>query len=254
MLARPAPETGTSDVFGFGRAPDPSISSDDLEDQLLAGPMTQGPEPVRAPEAESAATFASAGFDALSSGDTIISEDAAAPMTQASPMESQERVVAPTAVEAELLSGDTILSESPSAADFEFEAGLLSGDTMLSGDSDSAAPSSGSASPTAAGSFAAAPSPGADDEIPLSLDDEIPLSLDDEIVAPEEPSTGPTAHAPGVFETPRPAVVDIPVALHLGAATPGEMVERVLRVPVEYDDASGTRRITLEVTLRFRLS
>jgi hypothetical protein len=41
--------------------------------------------------------------------------------------------------------------------------------------------------------------------------------------------------------------------LHLGQAVAGEIVERMLRVPVEFTDASGTRRTTLEVTLRFRV-
>jgi hypothetical protein len=123
--------------------------------------------------------------------------------------------------ESEPLSAPVFEEPPMEASPLEEEAALLSGDTVMST------------------SF----------ELPSI--EPLPLAGDDDFgqgfALPPTPVAEPAAPSAG------PPVVELAVPVALGRATPGQVVERLLRVPLEYEDGTGTRRTVLEVTLRFRL-
>ena len=235
MLLAP---TGANDVLGVGGTQE-AASPASLEDAMLGQP----------------AAAAWPATPELTSGDTIVTPE---------PLRGPARPAFPT--------GPAFAPGRPAAASFELDAGALgSGDTVIAGDALSG-DTIMSPVPPGFGLPAAPAAPAAfEDEIPLAVEDEIPLSASDEVGMPlsaveELPLPGgdleagllapPPVTAPQspVAAPASPQVVELPIPLHLGSARPGEVVERVLRVPIEVSDGGVPRRTTLEVTLRFKLT
>ena len=171
--------------------------------------------------------------------------------------------------EAAFQSGDTMMSPMPpaprSAKDFEFDAALLSGDTVMSPSPNEAmTPLSEQPLSTELMAESEPIALGAGDEIEILDDDAIPLSDDDMLGGepmdlesslmsnPSPPAASPPAAPIAAVAANGPIVLPMPI--HLGQASPGMLVERVLRVPLQYTDATGHHETTLEVTLRFKLS
>lgn len=64
----------------------------------------------------------------------------------------------------------------------------------------------------------------------------------------------PAAPSPAArVESGDPPVIEVDAVVQLGRLETGELVRRIMRVPVTFEDASGKRQTTLTVRLEFRI-
>jgi signal recognition particle receptor subunit beta len=166
---------------------------------------------------------------AMLSGDTMMS---AAPLPL---MEPPSRLMPPAPA--------PLPPMAPPSMEPEVEAALLSGDTVM-GDW-----------PLAEGAEPGAPVFGYAAGGSLDLESAL-LAAPAEAPAPAL-APPPRAPAPPPAKAPAPAaeaaVLEIGMPVQLGHVVPGSVVERVVRIPVEYHDGAVTRRVTLSVRLELKI-
>ncbi len=206
---------------------------------------------------------------ALASGDTIFAPAAGSQPEPAAPSFEPAPRVSPS-IEAALLSGDTVMSD-------ELSVGLVTeAPATLSPPAARMEPPAPPSAPPPAPPVSA----GADLEENLFGSDEPPglasMDLEDNLFgggmlaesppAPARPPSAPTPPsqpepplAPSAPAPPAAApaeaepVAEVEVPLQLGRIETGELVRRIVRIPVEFEDASGKRSTTLTVRIEFRV-
>ena len=248
-------DSGPSDVGG---AFDAALASGDT----IVAPGGFVPPPVPVFEPPPMATPVAPDLEAaLLSGDTVMSFgpqpglltempasfDAPPPQPAGPPAHAPAPAAPAAAFEAP---AELSLDDSPfGGGGGDLESSLLGGatfDPAPAGGLDLESALMGGAPVAPAPSVAASPTP------PATPAFTAPEPLAARVSAPEPtPAPAPAPSAASVPEPPQ--VVQVEAALQLGRVATGEMVRRIVRLPVEFEDASGRRSTTLTVRLEFRI-